>query len=235
MVVLDSKSWTVHSLVQKPQYLCLSHSSDTTDSSKEPQCGTRWYCFLCAVSQTSKQPSQKDGVRFTEVLRGKPSAQRNTTTSQTYWTEQFSGTTVHLKGFCTVIRPPKIFVCEHQCKPRCAVYQKGIGVVGATRWKPDLKAIWFNPTYNNWKVWVCSVVSNSVTLWTVAHQVPLSMGLSRQEYWTGLPFPPPGDLPDPGTEPRSPVSHVLAGRFFIAETPGKPITEFHLQTKGLNK
>ena len=43
------------------------------------------------------------------------------------------------------------------------------------------------------------------TLWTVAHQAPLSMGFSRQEYWSGLPFPSPGDLPDPGIEPRSPA------------------------------
>ena len=46
-----------------------------------------------------------------------------------------------------------------------------------------------------------SVVSDTfVTPWTVAHQAPLSMGFSRQEYWSGLPFPPPGDLPNPGTE-----------------------------------
>ena len=43
------------------------------------------------------------------------------------------------------------------------------------------------------------------TLWSVAHQAPLSMKLSRQEYWSGLPFPSPGDLPDLGTEPRSPA------------------------------
>ena len=42
-----------------------------------------------------------------------------------------------------------------------------------------------------------------VTLWTVTHQAPLSTGLSRQEYWSGLPFPPPGDLPDPGIKPTS--------------------------------
>ena len=41
--------------------------------------------------------------------------------------------------------------------------------------------------------------------WTVACQAPLSMGFSRQEYWSGLPFPSPGDLPDPGIEPRSPA------------------------------
>ena len=43
------------------------------------------------------------------------------------------------------------------------------------------------------------------TLWTVAHQAPLSMGFSRQEYWSGLPCPPPQDLPNPGTEPMSPT------------------------------
>ena len=57
------------------------------------------------------------------------------------------------------------------------------------------------------------------TPWTVARQVPLSMGFSRQEYWNGLPFPPPEDLPNPGTEPSSPA---LAGGFFTAEPPGKP-------------
>jgi len=50
--------------------------------------------------------------------------------------------------------------------------------------------------------------SNSATLWTAAHQAPLSMGFSRQEYWSGLPRPPPGDLPDPGIELESPASQV---------------------------
>ena len=50
-----------------------------------------------------------------------------------------------------------------------------------------------------------SCVQLFVTLWTVAYQAPLSMGLSRQGYWTGLPFPSPGDLPDPGIEPRLPT------------------------------
>ena len=51
-----------------------------------------------------------------------------------------------------------------------------------------------------------SVVSNSFVIpWTVAHQVPLSMEFSRQEYWNGLPFPSPGDLPNPGIESRSPT------------------------------
>ena len=51
------------------------------------------------------------------------------------------------------------------------------------------------------------------TLWTVAYQALLSMGFSRQEYWSGLPFPSPRDLPDPRIEPASLVSHALAGRF----------------------
>ena len=54
-----------------------------------------------------------------------------------------------------------------------------------------------------------SCVRLFVTLWTVAHQVLLSMGFSRQGYLSGLPFPPPRDLPDPGTEPMCPVSPIL--------------------------
>ena len=52
-------------------------------------------------------------------------------------------------------------------------------------------------------------------------QVALSMGLSRQEHWNGLPFPLPGDLPDPGIEPRCLASPTLAGRFFTSAPPGK--------------
>ena len=61
------------------------------------------------------------------------------------------------------------------------------------------------------------------TPWTVAHQVPLSMEFSRQEYWSGLPFPTPRDLPDLGIEPMSPVSPALADRFFTTEPLRKPI------------
>ena len=52
--------------------------------------------------------------------------------------------------------------------------------------------------------------------WTVAYQALLSMELSRQEYWSGLPFPSPGSFPDPGIEPESLVSLALAGRFFTS-------------------
>ena len=56
------------------------------------------------------------------------------------------------------------------------------------------------------------------TLWTIAHQAPLSMGFSRQEYWTELPCPPPGDFPNPGIKPASLTSPALAGRFFTTST-----------------
>ena len=58
-----------------------------------------------------------------------------------------------------------------------------------------------------------------VTPWTVAYQASLSMGFSRQEYWSGLPFPSPGDLPNPGIEPRSPT---LQANALPSELPGKP-------------
>ena len=80
----------------------------------------------------------------------------------------------------------------------------------------------------DWENFLCnafSVLSRSscvqlfATPWMVAHQAPLSMGLFRQEYWSGLPFPSPGDLPDPRIEPESPA---LAGGFFTNVPLGKP-------------
>ena len=69
-----------------------------------------------------------------------------------------------------------------------------------------------------------SHVQLSGTLWTVACQAPLSMGLSRQEHWGGLLCPPPGDLPNPGIEPASLKSLALAGRFFtISATWEAPV------------
>ena len=62
----------------------------------------------------------------------------------------------------------------------------------------------------------------SATPWTVAHQAPLSMEFSRQEYWSRLPYPPPGDFPNPKMESTFPASPVLAGRFFTSELLGKP-------------
>ena len=64
-----------------------------------------------------------------------------------------------------------------------------------------------------------SCVQLFATPWTVACQAPPSMGFSRQEYWSSLPFPSPGDHPDPGIEPGSPA---LQGDFLPSEPPGKP-------------
>ena len=68
-----------------------------------------------------------------------------------------------------------------------------------------------------------SCVQLFATSRTVALQAPLSMGFPRQEGWSGLPFPSPGDLPDPGIEPMSPA---LAGGFLTTEPPGKPLYSY---------
>ena len=78
---------------------------------------------------------------------------------------------------------------------------------------------------NIWKFLVHTLLKYSfsrvqlfATPWTVAHQAPLSMGFSRQEYWSGLPCPPPGDLPNTGIKPTSLTFPALAGRFFTTTT-----------------
>ena len=62
-----------------------------------------------------------------------------------------------------------------------------------------------------------------VIIWTIVCQVPLSMEFSRQEYWNGFPCPPPGDLPNPGIEPMSPVSSALVGFFTTISTWEAPV------------
>ena len=73
-------------------------------------------------------------------------------------------------------------------------------------------------------IYICHLVPKScltlATLWSAAYQAPLSMGFPKQEHWSGLPFPSPGDLPDPVIKPVSPA---LAGRFFITEPPENPL------------
>ena len=76
-------------------------------------------------------------------------------------------------------------------------------------------------------LYVCMLSHSCLTLydpWTVAHQARLSIEISRQEYWSGLPFPTPGDPPDPGIKPISLVSPALAARFFTTEPPGKTLS-----------
>ena len=72
----------------------------------------------------------------------------------------------------------------------------------------------------NVKLKLFSHVQLSGTPWTIAYQAPPSMGLSRQEHWSGLPFPSPGDLPNPGIEPWSPALQTNA---LPSELPGKPM------------
>ena len=73
-----------------------------------------------------------------------------------------------------------------------------------------------------------SVESDSVTPWTVAHQAPLSLGFSRQEYWRALPLPSPGDLPDPGIKPGSPP---LQADSLSTEPPGKLMLVYLFKSK----
>ena len=76
-------------------------------------------------------------------------------------------------------------------------------------------------------------MSDSGIPWTVAYQAPQTMESSRQEYWSGLPFPSPGDLPDPGIEPRSPMLQADA---LPSEPPGKPIlyTQVYIPVQSLS-
>ena len=85
------------------------------------------------------------------------------------------------------------------------------------------------PLWQKVKVKSLSRVRLFATPRTVAHQAPLSMGFSRQEYWSGLPFPSPGDLPDPGIEPRSPALQAA----LTSEPQGKPMAESEEKLKSL--
>ena len=84
------------------------------------------------------------------------------------------------------------------------------------QWQPCSSILLQQPKY------VCAkslqLCLTLLTPWTVAHQAPLSIGSSRQEYWSGLPCPPPGDLPDPGMEPTYLTYPTLAGGFFTTRT-----------------
>ena len=82
--------------------------------------------------------------------------------------------------------------------------------------------IWYGCAYS------FSGVRLFVTLWTAVRQAPLSMGFSRQVYWSGVPFPPPGDLPDPGMEPVSLMSPALESGFFTTSTTWEAWVSFNL-------
>ena len=90
-------------------------------------------------------------------------------------------------------------------------------------WPQSLSAVILEPQKN--KICHCQV-QLFVNPWTVAYQAPLSMGFFRQEYWSGLPFPSPGDLPDPGMEPGS---TALQSDSTLSEPSGKPRSAIHTQ------
>ena len=96
------------------------------------------------------------------------------------------------------------------------------GHKGLCAWKPHRALLGFSTSCFLFVLSLFICVQPFVTLWTGAHQAPLFMRFSRQEYWSGLPFSVPGYLPDPVIEPVSPVSPALAGRFFTTAPPGKP-------------
>ena len=73
------------------------------------------------------------------------------------------------------------------------------------------------------------------TLWTVTHQASLSMGFSKQGYRTGLPFPPPGGLPNPGMEPTSPISYIGRSVLYLWHHLGSPEILFYLNIKNIPK
>ena len=116
---------------------------------------------------------------------------------------------------CRFGSPRSILAPDGQAGPRGAA---SLLSGGACHWDVDFQFFW---GFSHPRCFFCSMraawlsrlsrVRLFETLWTVADQAPLSTGFSRQEYWSGLPCPPPGDVPDPGIEPASPV---LAGRFF---------------------
>ena len=133
---------------------------------------------------------------------------------------------LHVEFSLSVYMPPNFLLCEN-------THQTGFGFPLMTSFSLD--DLYKDPFFKYGhilRVWglglqcihgvrVCVLSCFShvwllVTPWTVAHQAPLSMELSRQEYWSGLMFPPPGDLPNPAIEPASLMSPELAGGFFTS-------------------
>ena len=109
-------------------------------------------------------------------------------------------------------------------------------------WTSSLTFLDFNPPCVKWELnctyfmraWVLGHVWLFATPWIVACQVSSVMEFSRQEYWNGLLFPTPGDIPDPGIEPTSLASLALAGRFLTTKPPGKPYFMSFCKMTGFN-
>ena len=99
-----------------------------------------------------------------------------------------------------------------QVRRGCSWYTSALGRRGTEARIPHIHS-WMNLSC----VWLLA------SPWTVAREAPLSTGFSRQEYWSGLPFPPPGDLPNPGIELATLEVPALEGKFFTTEPPGNPL------------
>ena len=107
------------------------------------------------------------------------------------------------------------------CKEIHPVHRKGNQswiFIGRTDVEAETPIFW-PPDAKNWLIWNVQLLSHVplfVTPWTAAHQAPLSMRFSRQVYWSGWPFPPPGDAPNPGIKPKFLMSPASIGRFFAS-------------------
>ena len=102
-------------------------------------------------------------------------------------------------------------------------WEEGAKRAGSFVWAPNFFSyLCFHPSVRACMLSRFSRVPLLATLWAVARQAPLFMGFSRQEYWSGLPCPPPGDLPDPGIQLGSLTSPTLAGGFCTTSAPEKP-------------
>ena len=120
-----------------------------------------------------------------------------------------------------------MLLCKHHCHPSLENFH----LPSWNSYQLDSRSFvpllipWYSPFYflslwkKKWKWKSLSRVWLFATLWTIAYQAPLSKGFSRPEYWSGLPCPPPGDLPNPGIEPRSPT---LQADSLPAEPQWKP-------------
>ena len=125
--------------------------------------------------------------------------------------------TIQSYAHTIVIRICKVFQTHHNLMTRSML----LSILSSGNALPAISTSWtlIHPS-SEVKVKSLSRVCLFATPWTVAHQAPLSIGFSRQENWSGLPFPSPGDLPDPGLEPGSPTLQADA---LLSEPPGKPI------------
>ena len=107
----------------------------------------------------------------------------------------------------------------------------------ASQKENGVKNEWARPPYppHAYVLSPFSCVSFFATLWTLASQAPLSMGFSRQEYWSGLSCPPPGDLPNPGIKPVSLMSPSLAVGFFSTRATWEALTTAGANTYGIQR